>query len=88
MGTTTNETTAIAATDQAALPAGKLVLIGIFGSDSNLECLVRTDSGAIRCVKRGMHLGNATVSAISHDRILLTRGPSTEILTFPNANSA
>ena len=88
MGAATNETTAIAATHQAALPVGKLVLIGIFGSDTDLECLVRTGGGAIKCVKRGMQLGNATVSAITHDRILLSRGPSTEILTFPNAKTA
>ncbi|MEP3846404.1 MAG: hypothetical protein ABJM43_13810 [Paracoccaceae bacterium] len=88
MDTATNETTANAATDHATLPVGTLVLIGIFGSDTDLECLVRTDSGKIKRVKRGMQLDNATVAAIAHDRILLSRGPSTEILTFPIAKTA
>ena len=87
MDISTNETTAQAATNQATLPAGKLVLIGIFGPKADLEALVRTRRGKIERVKRGMRLHNATISAIAPDRIVLSDGPTTEILTFPDAKS-
>ncbi len=83
MDATTNSKTAKAATNQGALPLGKLTLIGVFGPDTDLEALVRTERGQIKRVKKGSRLRRSIVSAIAPDRILLSHGPTTETLTFP-----
>ncbi|MEO9896232.1 MAG: hypothetical protein ABJD13_06635 [Paracoccaceae bacterium] len=87
MDTPTNETTAQAATDQASLPTGKLVLIGIFGPVSNPEGLVRTSGGKIKRVRQGTRLRNATISTIAPDHIVMSHGTTTTVLTFPDTRN-
>ena len=61
----------------------RFALIGIFGSDRAPGALVRTRDGQIARVTLGDTVDGATVAAIHIDRVVLSRGTGTQVLTLP-----
>lgn len=74
---------AAAATQEGALPMGRLTLIGLFGPDTDLTALVRLSGGRIRKVRRGQRLGDGRVAGIDADGLVLQSGDRTRRLTLP-----
>ncbi len=71
------------ATQSDALPTGGTVLIGIFGTASSPEALVRTSGGRVRRVKNGSRVASGQVVAIDDKGLLLQRGGETQRLQIP-----
>ena len=72
-----------AATEENALPSGRLVLLGTFLGDDGGRALIRTASGKIATVTPGTTIGNAKVVAIDEGELILSRGTRTTKLTMP-----
>ncbi|KIN64734.1 Pilus assembly protein PilZ [Sulfitobacter noctilucicola] len=69
------------ATEKAKLPA--LALLGIFGSSSALQALIRTPDGNSMTVRTGDRVQRDTVAAIAEDYIVLSHGNRTKTLRLP-----
>ena len=81
--TPTPATTLQAATDENALPANRLVLLGTYLRASKSTALIRTASGRIRSVKRGDRLGNGKVIAIEDGRLSISKSGKSVMLKMP-----
>lgn len=71
------------ATQENALPHGGTVVLGVFGSASAPEALVRTSGGQIRRIKTGSRLAASQVVAIDERGLVLQRGSRTQRLEIP-----
>lgn len=74
-----------AATEENALPSGRLVLLGTFLSDEGGRALIRTASGKITTVTPGTTIGNTRVIAIDDGELVITRGSRTTRLKMPKS---
>ncbi len=61
------------ATSKGALPNRNLSLIGLFGSENNMQALVRYASGRIETVKTGERLSLGRIVAIDQNGLLIER---------------
>ena len=81
--TETPAATLDAATQQGALPAGRLSLIGTLHGPDSARALVRS-GGRVETVTTGDRIDNATVAAIGEGVVILARGSGTERLALPD----
>lgn len=79
----TPQNVAQTATQPDALPTGGTVLLGIFGSTSAPEALVRTGGGRVKRVKSGSRVASSVVVVIDENGLLLQRGGKTQRLEIP-----
>ena len=61
----------------------RLALIGIFGTDTARAALIRDRNGTVQRVTVGDKVANRTVTAIGEDRVILTRGNQSSMLSLP-----
>ena len=80
--TETPAATLDAATQQGALPAGRLSLIGTLHDPEIARALVRS-GGPVETVTPGDRIDGATVAAIGDGVVILARGGRTERLVLP-----
>ena len=81
--TETPRETLDAATEENALPSGRLALLGTFLNADGARALIRTASGKIATVTPGTTIGNARVVAIEEGKMVIARGTRTTTLKMP-----
>ncbi|MQY41139.1 hypothetical protein GG681_00645 [Epibacterium sp. SM1969] len=73
------------ATQADALPTQGMVLIGIFGSESAPEALLRFPSGRLRRVKPGSRLSAGVIEAIDSSSLILSKNGQNKRLKIPGS---
>ncbi|WP_102226212.1 hypothetical protein [Acidimangrovimonas sediminis] len=79
----TNASVAKRATVHNALKLNQLSLIGVFGSSSNRQALLRTAAGKIVKVKVGDQIEGGRVSAISENQLYYSKNGRNVVLSMP-----
>ncbi|MGC1495203.1 MAG: pilus assembly protein PilZ [Sulfitobacter sp.] len=79
----TPESVAKIATQQASL--NRVAVIGIFGSETNLNALVRENNGDIARVSVGDKFNGGVIKAIDADSLILLRSGKTKVMKLPRA---
>lgn len=80
--TETPAATLDAATEEGALPYGRLSLIGTLHGPESARALLRK-GGRVETVTTGDRIDNATVAAIGEGVVILARGGKTQRLALP-----
>jgi hypothetical protein len=80
--TETPAETLAAATQQGALPDGRLTLLGTLHGPDSARALLRHE-GRVASVSNGDSIDGATVAAIGEGVVILARRRGTERLTLP-----
>ncbi|MET4100704.1 hypothetical protein ABIE58_000115 [Roseovarius sp. MBR-78] len=80
--TETPAATLAAATQQGALPAGRLSLLGTLHGPQSARALMR-DGGRVASVTTGDRIDGATVAAIGEGVVILARNGRAERLALP-----
>lgn len=75
------------ATIQAPLDQHQLILLGIFGAESDLKALLRLPDGDIRRVETGDQVQGVTVLAIAPDHIAMGQGSVSRRLRIPGTQA-
>ncbi|MGJ8616948.1 MAG: pilus assembly protein PilZ [Sulfitobacter sp.] len=77
----TPENVAKIATQTATL--SRIALIGVFGSEANLNALVRENNGDFARVAVGDRFNGGVVAAIGKDRLVLNRNGKSKVMKLP-----
>lgn len=71
------------ATQSDVLTHGKLNLLGVFGTDNDLQALVRLPGGRVRRVAKGARLVAGKVVAIDAGGLMLLKGRRSTRIALP-----
>ncbi len=71
------------ATQRDVLTHGKLNVLGIFGTDDDLQALVRMPGGRVRRVSKGTRLAAGKVVAIDAGGLMVLKGGRSRRIALP-----